>query len=83
MINHIFISFSTVQIYELSYIHLHASVILKRNETRLEGNETRLERNETHLARNDTRGGNLHLSGTVCYSSFIHALYAFIEFCTG
>ena len=25
MINHIFISFSAVQIYELSYIHLHSS----------------------------------------------------------
>ena len=26
MINHIFISFSAVQIYELSYIHLHFSL---------------------------------------------------------
>ena len=55
------------------YSILNASVILERNEnllarneTRLAGNENCLARNETRLARNETRGGNLHLSGTVC-----------------
>ena len=54
------------------YSRLNASVILERNETRLnrnetrlEKNETRLERNETRLARNKTRSGKLHLSCTV------------------
>ena len=58
------------------YSILNASVILERNENllarnenRLAGNETRLARNETRLARNETRGGNLHLSGTVSFST--------------
>ena len=42
----------------LRYAILNASVILERNEKRL-------ERNKTLLARNETRGGNLLLGGTV------------------
>ena len=51
--------------FHVIYTILNASVILKRNETRLARNEKCLERNETRLARNETRGGNLLLSGTV------------------
>ena len=46
------------------YSILNTSVILERNETCL-------ERNKTRLARNETRGGNLHLSGTVCKYIFV------------
>ena len=44
------------------YAVLNASVILERNEKRL-------ERNEICLARNETRGGNLLLSGTVHFKT--------------
>ena len=59
----------------ITYAIRNASVILERNEKRLERmrnvlretrNEKRLERNKKRLARNETRGGNLLLSHTVC-----------------